>query len=104
MDNIIDQILEIDQMACGKIESAFNQKNCILLQAQEEEDKIKLDAIAKANEHAIGNEATENAIVDEKISAINKQTSQTIKAFNSIFEANHKQWEENIFKNIITSK
>ena len=100
MDNIIDQILEIDQLACGKIENAYDQKNSILLQAQEEEDKIKLDAVAKANEQAVGNGVTQNAIVDEKISLISKQTSETIKALNDIFEGNHKQWEDNIFKNI----
>jgi len=101
MENIINQILEIDLRARQKLEDAYKQKSCILLQAEQDEEKIKNDIIERANNRLCKVEQCEKEDTDAKIEQIKIKTSESIKAIDDIFQTNHIQWENDIYNSII---
>ena len=42
MEDIINRIIEIDKNARERLEEANKKKSCILIQAEEDEEKVKL--------------------------------------------------------------
>jgi len=101
MGNVIEQIIEIDQNARQKLQDAMEQKSCILLQAHEDEEKIRDDFNERANKRLAIISETEKANADEKIEVIKTHTSEIIKNLNDTFEENHEKWESEIFNNIV---
>ena len=101
MDNVVNEILEIDRKAREKIEEAYKQKDCILLETGEEEQKIKDEYIRRADNRVCKVEMYEMENANKKIEVIQQKKEATIAALKEQYEVNHSKWENDIFNNII---
>lgn len=101
MGNVIKDILEIDEKARQMITDAERKKDRIIREAQDSESAIKNEVITKANNRIEKIEEIEKSNCDKKLSELNKIRDDKVSALNSIYENEHKNWEDSIFNSIV---
>lgn len=101
MDDIITQILDIDKKARDKLARAYEEKKQIIIDAEEEREKIKTELLERADHRLELVEAEEKKNADERLCELEKQTKEKIESLDKSFKDNREQWEKDIFNKII---
>lgn len=101
MESIINQIIEIDEKARQMIADAEKKSKEILDKAHDNEVTVKEEWLERAKSRALKVEEYYRLESEEKIIEINKRKQEKIDKLDKIYNDNHTQWEDEIFKNII---
>lgn len=100
-ENIIQSILEIDKTASEKLAEAEKQRNLIIADAKEQQEKIIESRIKAADETLKEIGEKEKAEADKKLEAINAEGDKEIARLKDVYENRHEKWEEDIFHAIV---
>lgn len=100
MADIISQILDIDKNAREKVARAKEEKKQMLLDAEEERDKIKSQLVERAAHRLEVIEAQEAQRANEIEEELKASADEKIKTIDDRFEQNHEAWEKEIFERI----
>lgn len=100
-ENIIQSILDIDKSASEKLAEAEKQRNLIIADAKEQQEKIIESRIKAADETLKEIEEKEKAEADKKLEAINAEGEKEIGRLKDVYENRHGNWEEDIFHAIV---
>lgn len=96
--DIISSILEIETSAKEKISNAEKLKSDMIKSAKREEKQISDEQLRKAKTELEQLNLDERRSTDDKIAAINEQGEAEKRRLDDVFEKNHAEWTESIFK------
>ncbi len=102
MEDLINRILEIDENARKRLQKAYDEKAHTINSAEKQEEDIRTEVLKRVDGRLEKVEEFEKASADEKINIIDKDKQKLISMLDEKFNSNHKKWEENIIKNIIS--
>ena len=100
MADIISQILDIDKNAREKVARAKEEKKQMLLDAEEEREKIKSQLVERATHRLELIETQEAQRAEQVASELKDAADEKIKLIDDRFEKNHEAWEKEIFERI----
>ena len=103
MEDLINRILEIDENARKRLQKAYDEKAHTINSAEKQEEDIRTEVLKRVDGRLEKVEEVEKATADEKIEIIQKDKENLISMLDDKYNANHKNWEENIINNIISN-
>lgn len=99
--DIISSILEIESSAKERISRAEKLKDEIISSAEREEHQISDEQLRRAKEEFRQLTLDERRNADERIAEIKHAGEEEKAVLDKIYEKNHADWADNIFKRVI---
>ena len=95
--DIITEILETDKAASERLEQAQTESGELIEKTQAEQAALKEDALREAEEYNAQKAAEVDARIKAETDKIAESESRQINALEDIYNAHHKEWEDEIF-------
>lgn len=99
--DIISEILNTDKLAEDKLKAAEAEKQNIIAEAKNTEEKMRAEADRLVQEYAADKQKKVGEDIDRKLDEINKDADGKVAALDSLYEQKHFGWEQDIFDRII---
>ena len=103
MEDIINSILEIEKKGKERIDSAMHEKNQIIADAKDSEQKIINDCLSEIDNQLKELEDEKMKSEDNQLSVIKENMKKEIEHLDKIYSEKHNDWVEEIFSAIISN-